>query len=168
MRLRHQNLGAPRKVEKPFPEKRRWKSKHGPRMGSGNEAKTQEILNKWKTTRRRLRRRPKSAALRAAPLGFLFGSGWLALVRPGAARFVSASGCLGSVRGLSFDSASDPGCRASFLCSCPFLGSQLLGSGARSRCHHNYFNAAVLPIQFFVIVCMRLNWWSDVPWPPVR
>ena len=40
-------------------------------MGSGNEAKLLDILTKWKTTRRRLRRRPKGAALRAAPLGFV-------------------------------------------------------------------------------------------------
>ena len=40
-----------------------------PGMGSGNEAKTKEILTKRKTTKRRLRRRPKVAALRAAPLG---------------------------------------------------------------------------------------------------
>ena len=38
-------------------------------MGSRNQAKTQEFLTKSKTTRRRLRRRPKGAALRAAPLG---------------------------------------------------------------------------------------------------
>ena len=44
-------------MEKPFTEKR-WKNQNRPRMGSGNEAKTLEILTKWKATRRRLRRRP--------------------------------------------------------------------------------------------------------------
>ena len=48
----------------------------GARTSSENGAKTYEILTKWLTTTRRLRRRPKGEALRAAPLGFLLSPIW--------------------------------------------------------------------------------------------
>ena len=54
-------LGKPREVDSP---KKNWKST---RMGSGNQAKTLEILTKWETTRRRLRRPPRGRRFAPPP-----------------------------------------------------------------------------------------------------
>ena len=74
-------VGAPRIEEKPFPEKRTRKSQNRPRMGSGNEAKAQETLTKWKTTKpkgaAREARRPLGAAPKAPPCCLPFGKDFL-------------------------------------------------------------------------------------------
>ena len=68
----HRGSGAP------------WRSRRAPEMHQKHRKSFLEgfssshagILTKWKTTRRRLRHRPKGAALRAAPLGFLLSPIW--------------------------------------------------------------------------------------------